>query len=306
MANIADEIHERFYGCGSPIPVALEGQTVLDLGCGTGRDAYLCAQFVGPHGHVIGVDMTSNQLEVAQSQVDSHMQRFGFETPNVDFRLGYMERLDVMDIADDSVDVIISNCVLNLAPDKDVVFKEIMRVLKPGGELYFSDVFADRRLPQHMRTDPVLVGECLGGAMYTEDFRRLMSRLGIADYRLMSSRLIEPNNDELEARMGNARFYSITVRAFNLPELEDRCEDYGQVAWHLGTIPESPHRFVLDDHHTFITGKPMPVCSNTASMLADTRFARHFRIDGDTETHFGLFDCEPVTASDDTNAGACC
>ena len=143
--------------------------------------------------------------------------------------------------------------------------------------------------------------------MYTEDFRRLMARMGIHDYRLISSRQIEPSEDSIQHRMGNARFYSITVRAFNLPALEDRCEDYGQVAWYLGSIPESPHRFVLDDHHTFITGKPMPVCSNTASMLEDTRFKAHFRVEGDTTVHFGLFDCEPVSStSESSDMGACC
>ncbi|MEE2789352.1 MAG: methyltransferase domain-containing protein [Myxococcota bacterium] len=307
LALIADEIHARFYGCGSPIPHALEGLTILDLGCGTGRDAYLCAQLVGPTGRVIGVDMTQNQLDVALAHVDEQMATFGFKEKKVDFRLGYMEALHDAGVADASVDVVISNCVLNLAPDKDAVFREIFRVLKPGGELYFSDVFVDRRLPEEMRTDPVMVGECLGGAMYTEDFRRLMRRMGIRDYRLMSSRIIEPSADSIQQRMGNARFYSMTVRAFNLPALEDRCEDYGQVAWYLGSIEASPHRFVLDDHHTFIAGKPMPVCANTASMLQDTRFKAHFRVEGDTSVHFGLFDCDPVqTATDQVEAGACC
>ena len=160
LALIADEIHERFYGCGSPIPHALDGLTVLDLGCGTGRDAYVCAQLVGPSGKVIGLDMTENQLDVARAYVDEHMSKFGFAESNIEFKLGYMEALKDAGIADQSVDVVISNCVLNLAPDKDAVFREIFRVLKPGGELYFSDVFVDRRLPESMRTDPVMVGEC--------------------------------------------------------------------------------------------------------------------------------------------------
>ena len=136
----------------------------------------------------------------------------------------------------------------------------------------------------------------------------MMAELGICDYRVIASSTIEPSNAELEKRCGNVRFFSMTIRVFNLPMLEDRCEDYGQVAWYLGTIDDKPHRFELDDHHVFLTGKPLPVCSNTASMLADTRFASHFRIDGNTDVHFGLFDCGPdaVVQNADAAPGACC
>ena len=91
-------------------------------------------------------------------------------------------------------------------------------------------------------------------------------------------------------KIGSIDFHSITVRAFKL-KLEDRCEDYGQIATYLGTIPESPHSFLLDDHHLFEKGKPTPVCSNTAAMLAETRYAQHFRVIGNLSTHYGLFDC---------------
>ncbi len=100
-------------------------------------------------------------------------------------------------------------------------------------------------------------------------------------------------------------FVSRTLRAFNLP-LEDRCEDYGQVARYLGGIENSPHRFVLDDHHVFEAGKPMLVCSNTARMLARSRFAPWFKVDGDESTHFGLFDCTPAGPGPDEAAGPCC
>jgi ubiquinone/menaquinone biosynthesis C-methylase UbiE len=308
VARIADEIQTKFYGCGSPIPDALEGATVVDLGCGTGRDCYLASQLVGESGRVIGIDMTDNQLEVARRYVEEHRRRFEYAKSNVEFHHGYMEDLAALGIEDASVDVVISNCVINLAPDKEAVFREVLRVLKPGGELYFSDVFADRRLSSEMREDPVLVGECLGGALYIQDFRRMMAKLGIQDYRVVTSSVIEPSNPDLERRCGNAKFYSMTVRLFQLPELEDRCEDYGQVAWYKGTMTDQPHRFALDDHHTFVTGKPMAVCSNTAMMLTDTRFAPHFRVDGDLTTHFGLFDCGPDDAvvSADADAGACC
>lgn len=304
LAQIEDEVLERFYGCGSPIPEGIEGCTVLDLGCGTGRDAYLLSRLVGPQGRVIGVDMTEAQLEVARRHVDAQMQRFGFNEPNVDFRHGYIEDLAAAGIADDSVDLVVSNCVINLSPDKERVFREIFRVLKPGGELYFSDVFAGRRIPEAVRRDPVLHSECLAGALYIEDFRRLLQGLGCADYREMSRRRIEMGNDELEAKAGMIDFYSITVRAFKLP-LEDLCEDYGQVATYQGTIPGNPHQFVLDDHHTFVTGKPMLVCGNSADMVGQTRFASHFRVDGDKSVHFGPFDCKPADSAVE-GGGACC
>ena len=93
--------------------------------------------------------------------------------------------------------------------------------------------------------------------MYIEDFRRLLRQLGCIDYRIMSKKLITLDNPEIEAKVGMIDFYSMTVRAFKLASIEDICEDYGQVAFYQGTIPDHPHRFHLDDHHTFITGKPM-------------------------------------------------
>src|SRR6185369_11775939 len=188
LAEIDQEILDRFYGCGSPLPPALEGCTVLDLGCGSGRDVYLASRLVGPEGYVIGVDMTEAQLEVARRHQASQARRFGFEKSNVDFRQGYIEDLASLEIADASVDVVISNCVINLSPDKERVFSEILRVLKPGGELYFSDVFAGRRVPQQLREDPLLLGECLGGALYIEDFRRMLRGLGCPDYRVISKK----------------------------------------------------------------------------------------------------------------------
>ena len=202
LGRIEGEILDRFYGCGSPVPLGLEGCTVLDLGCGTGRDVYLCSQLVGERGRVIGLDMTANQLSVARKYKETHRVRFGHETSNVEFHQGYMEDLRAIGLEDNSVDVVISNCVLNLAPDKAPVLEEIFRVLKPGGELYFADVFSDRRLTPEMREDPILVGECLGGALYTEDFRRILYRLGVADYRIVASSVIEPNHPELEERVG--------------------------------------------------------------------------------------------------------
>ena len=306
LATIDNEVLTKFYGCGSPLPVAIEGKTVLDLGCGSGRDVYLASKLVGPDGYVIGVDMTDEQLDVARRHVDSQMTKFGFSKPNVEFRKGYIEDLALAGIEDNSIDVVISNCVINLSPDKPAVYSEIFRVLKPGGELFFSDVFADRRVPRELLEDPVLRGECLAGALYVEDFRRLLYELGCPDYRVVTGHDIEIENHEIERKVGMINFRSLTIRAFKLDSLEDICEDYGQVATYLGTIPEAPHRFVLDDHHTFHTGKPMLVCGNSAAMIQNTRLGEHFRVIGDKSVHYGAFDCEPASASEGENQGSCC
>ncbi len=300
------EVVDRFYGCGSPFPPALKGRTVLDLGCGTGRDVYILSKLVGPQGKVIGLDMTDEQLSVAEKHLQYHMDKFGYDKANVQFKKGYIEDLGAAGIEDNSIDLIVSNCVTNLSPDKPKLFSEIMRVLKPGGELYFSDVFTDKRLAYEHTQDPVLLGECLGGAMYTEDFRRLMFDLGCKDFRALTKTRIELRNQEIEEKVGDVNFYSITFRAFKL-DLEDRCEDYGQVAYYKGTIPHYPHTFTLDDHHVFHTDKPMLVCGNTADMISQTAYAEHFRLVGDKKKHLGLFDCGPTdVASTGAAEGACC
>ncbi len=307
LKNIHDEVHERFYGCGSPIPHQLDGLTVVDLGSGSGRDCYLLSQLVGENGKVLGIDMTTNQLSVAQQHLDYHRQKFGYKKGNVEFRQGYIEDLEIAGIATNSVDLIVSNCVINLSPAKKRVFAEAFRVLKPGGEIYFSDVFASRRIDESLRKDPVLLGECLSGAMYIEDFRRTMLEVGCSDYRVVSKSPIEITDPGVSAKLGMVDFYSMTIRAFKL-DLEDRCEDYGQLAVYKGTIKDSHLRFMLDDHHLFEANKPYPVCSNTADMLSKTRFSKHFEIIGNKKIHYGLFDCGPVPTLSATTAqtGACC
>ncbi|MDR1013693.1 MAG: methyltransferase domain-containing protein [Coriobacteriales bacterium] len=305
LALVAPEVLERFYGCGSPLPPLLEGCTVLDLGCGTGRDCFVASKLVGPQGHVIGIDMTPEQIAVARRYEAVQAERFGYAAPNTAFLDGYIEDLAAAGIADGSVDVVISNCVINLSPAKEQVFREIYRVLKPGGELYFSDVFADRRLPREAQSDPVLRGECLGGALYAEDFRRLLARAGWADFRYMGSSPVSVDDGELYAKVGMVAFSSRTVRAFKLDSLEDLCEDYGQVAVYKGTIPGFLHHFDLDDHHRFLTGKPRLVCGNTAAMLSETRFAPHFCVTGDRSAHYGAFACGTFGGSDGHGGSAC-
>lgn len=305
LADLHPEVVSRFYGCGSPLPPALTGATVLDLGCGSGRDCYLLSRLVGETGRVIGVDMTEEQLAVAKRHCDWHSERYGYSQSNVEFLHGHIENLAALGIADNSIDIVVSNCVINLSPEKQRVLSEILRVLKPGGELYFSDVYADRRIPAALKLDPVLLGECLGGALYWEDFRRVMQKLGCPDVRIVKSNPISLDDPEVAAKIGMVNFRSVTVRAFKIA-LEDRCEDFGQVAVYKGSLPEYPHFFDLDDHHHFETGRPLRVCGNTADMLELGRYSGNFEIWGDKSTHFGLFDCAPPNKRLSIESGAAC
>ena len=138
--NVHSEVKTRYYGCGLVVPDQLAGLRILDLGCGAGRDCYMLSQWVGSTGRVVGVDMTDEQLAVAKKYIEWHRQRHGYSEANVEFYKGYIERLSDLDFPDNSFDIIVSNCVINLSPDKEAVLKEAYRILKPGGELFFSDV----------------------------------------------------------------------------------------------------------------------------------------------------------------------
>jgi arsenite methyltransferase len=307
LANIHAEVLSRYYGCGLVCPPLLEGCRVLDLGSGSGRDVYALAQLVGPHGEVVGVDMTDEQLAIAIEYQDYHSEKFGFD--NVRFLKGYIEKLDELDLEPASFDVVVSNCVINLSPDKDAVIQSIKRLLKPGGEFYFSDVYADRRVPEAVKNDPVLYGECLGGALYWNDFIQLAKRHGFTDSRLVEDRPLEITDPVLAARCGNIKFFSATYRLFNLDELESDCEDYGQAVIYRGSIADSPDSFVLDKHHDIQVGKVFPICGNTWRMLHDTRLAPHFEFIGDFSRHYGIFEGCGVTLPFDNgliDGAPCC
>ena len=287
LARIHPDVLARYYGCGLVCPPLLEGCRILDLGCGTGRDVYALAQLVGPSGSVVGVDMTAEQLAVAREHLAFHAEQFGYA--NVSFLEGTIEALEALPLEPGSFDVVVSNCVLNLSTDKAAVLQGVKRLLKPGGEMYFSDVYVDRRLPEAVRRDPVLYGECLGGALYWNDFLRLAKGAGFPDPRLVSDRELQITEPALAPLVGEARFYAATYRLFHIAELEDACEDHGQAVIYRGTIPHHPHRFDLDGHHGIETGRVFPVCGNSFRMLQATRFSPHFEFIGDFSRHFGLF-----------------
>jgi SAM-dependent methyltransferase len=164
-------------GCGNPKAIAAlqPGEVVVDLGSGGGFDCFLAAQEVSGSGRVIGVDMTPDMLSKARENA----RRGGYT--NVEFRLGEIEHLP---IADRSADVIISNCVINLSPDKAQVFRDAYRVLRPGGRLAISDVVATVELPPAMRNDPALVAGCMGNASLIADLEAIMHAAGFVDIRI--------------------------------------------------------------------------------------------------------------------------
>jgi len=309
LAKLHDEVLEKYYGCGLIAPQDLQGMRILDLGCGAGRDVYALSAMVGEKGRVVGVDMTQAQLDVARAHRDHHAKAFGFSAPNVDFHHGYIEKLDELDLEPGSFDIIVSNCVLNLATDKGAVLRGAHRLLRPGGEMYFSDVYADRRVPEALARDDVLYGECLSGALYWNDFLNIAKEAGFDDPRLVTRRRLTIDNPDLEAKVAPLEFLSATYRLFRLDGTEPACEDYGQSVTYKGSVAHAPDRFELDDAHTFETGSQVAVCGNTFRMLRDSRFARHFALAGDFSTHHGIFaGCggdSPFRTLDGTGGGCC-
>ncbi|MET1079790.1 MAG: methyltransferase domain-containing protein [Pseudomonas sp.] len=310
LGRLHDEVLSRYYGCGLIAPAALEGCTVLDLGCGAGRDAYCLSALVGESGRVTGVDMTVEQLAVARRHQAYHAEAFGYAESNLEFLEGEIEALDRLGLESERFDVLVSNCVINLVPDKARVLREAWRVLKPGGELYFSDVYADRRVPAELAADPELYGECLSGALYWGDFLGLAKAAGFADPRLVEDRPLQLNNPRIAERIGHIGFFSATYRLFKLEGLEPACEDYGQAVVYRGSLAHQPQAFRLDKHHVIERGKVFPVCGNTYRMLKESRFAEHFQFIGDFSTHYGIFaGCGSLLPFDPQLAdasGGCC
>ncbi len=164
-------------GCGNPVALASlkTGETVVDLGSGGGFDCFLAAGKVGPAGRVIGVDMTPEMIQKARNNAQK------VDADNVEFRLGEIEHLPV---ADNSADIILSNCVINLSVDKRQVFREALRVLKPGGRLAISDILATAPLPPEVQKDLALISACVGGAATVDETRTMLEREGFVDIRI--------------------------------------------------------------------------------------------------------------------------
>ena len=197
-------------GCGNPVALAdvKPGETVLDLGSGAGIDCFLAAREVGPTGHVIGVDMTPAMVERARANAAKG------DYPNVEFRLGEIEHLPV---ADASIDLIVSNCVINLSPDKPRVFREALRVLKPGGRVLVSDLVLTRPLSPALANDVGLYVGCVAGASLRADYLGMMRAAGFAEVEVVAESGYEVGVDSLapdaKEREAFAAVTSIKVRA---------------------------------------------------------------------------------------------
>ena len=174
IADLPSTVTDVAFGCGNPTAIAAlkPGETVLDLGSGGGIDCFLAAKMVGPTGTVLGVDMTQEMIRLARKNAAT------VGATNVEFRLGEIEHLPV---ADSSVDVIISNCVINLSPDKDQVFREAMRVLRPGGRLQVSDIVWKTAVPENIKDDMEQWAGCIAGALLESDYLAKIRAAGFSD-----------------------------------------------------------------------------------------------------------------------------
>jgi SAM-dependent methyltransferase len=295
---IPQEVIERDYGCGDPSQHVREGETVLDLGSGTGKICFIAAQVVGPRGRVIGVDMTDDMLEVARRNAPVVAERIGFA--NVEFRKGRiqdlaldLERLDgelkatpiasadaflkaneLADelrvkhplVGDDSVDVVVSNCVLNLVDPalKPQLFREIFRVLRKGGRAVISDIVSDEDVPVEMQNDPTLWSGCISGALTEYAFLRAFEDAGFYGIRILK------RDAQPWQTVGGIEFRSVTVEA--LKGKQGACYERNQAVIYKG-----PFKKVLDDDgHAMERGRRYAVCDKTFNLYKKEPYAPHF------------------------------
>lgn len=288
VGHIPAAVIERFYGCGSPVSLAevREGEAFLDLGSGAGIDVFIAAKKVGPTGRAIGIDMTDPMLAVANENRPIVAEKLGYDS--TEFRKGFLEAIP----ADDrSVNVVTSNCVVNLSPDKEKVFAEIWRILKDNGRVVIADIVSEGEVPPHLKTNPELWGECTVGALTAEGFVAGLERAGFYG--------IEVLKKSYWKSIEGHPFYSMTVRGWKF-EKTAGCVFRGQRAVYLGP----GKAFVDEEGHTFPRGFEVEVCTDTAAKLLHAPYARTFNViepedDGALEASVG---CAPG----DPCAPGCC
>lgn len=298
LKAIPQEVIERDYGCGDPSQYVRAGETVLDLGSGTGKICFIASQVVGPQGKVIGVDMTDEMLEVARRNAPTVAERIGHA--NVEFRKGRiqdlgldLERLDaalrerpIIDaasflradelaaelrlkhplVADESVDVVVSNCVLNLVDlrSKGQLFEEIFRVLRKGGRAVISDIVSDEASPEHLQNDPELWSGCISGALTEEGFLQAFEQAGFHGIRLLK------RDAEPWQTVEGIEFRSVTVEAFK--GKQGPCLERNQAVIYKG-----PFKEVLDDDgHRMERGGHYAVCDKTFNLYRQAPYAEQF------------------------------
>ncbi|XP_054456360.1 arsenite methyltransferase [Anoplopoma fimbria] len=275
LSQVHPEVTKRFFGCGLPFPAKLEGCRVLDLGSGSGRDCYAFSKLVGPSGHVTGLDMTEELITASRQYIEYHQKTFGYEKPNITFVQGYMEKLSEAGIQSDSVDIVLSNCVICLCPDKRAVLQQAYNVLKEGGELYYSDMYASKVVPDHMKEDPVLWGEGMGGSLFWQDLISLVHSIGFSTPHLVSSSHIVIYNSELKAKAGDVSYASGTYRLFKLPKSPVVS---GATVIYKGTVADFPDQLDFDSSHCFKKDVAVAVNGEMVSILQSSRFSTDFKI----------------------------
>lgn len=260
--HIPEAVLERFYGCGSPMASAgiQPGETVVDLGSGAGIDVFIAARLVGPGGRAIGVDMTEEMLAVARANQPLVAEALGYDV--VAFERGFLEAIP---LADRSVDLVTSNCVINLSPDKPRVFEEIWRILADHGRINVSDIVSDRPVPAHITANPALWGECLAGALTQDAFLAELERAGFYGLTVLSRTYWK--------QVEGHDFYSVTVRGYKF-EKTDGCVFMGQRAVYLGP----GKAFVDEEGHVFARNEPLEICTDTAAKLRRAPYADMFAV----------------------------
>lgn len=283
ISHIPQEVLDRFYGCGSPMTSAGigEGEVVVDLGSGAGIDVFIAAKFVGATGKAIGVDMTDRMLSVARENQPKVAAALGYDS--VEFREGFLEKIPV---ESKSVDLVTSNCVVNLSPDKPRVFEEIWRVLKDHGRILISDIVAERDVPPHLKVNAQLWGECLTGALTQEAFVAELERAGFYGIEILKKTYWKD--------VEGYPFYSVTVRGFKF-EKTAGCVFKGHQAIYLGP----GKAFVDEEGHQFPRNEAYEICTDTVSKLSNAPYKNFFAILQPGEERAGYACCAP-------GADACC
>ncbi|NIP99358.1 MAG: methyltransferase domain-containing protein, partial [Nitrospinaceae bacterium] len=217
LSHIPEKVREISYGCGSPVNRAGlgEGETLVDLGSGGGIDCFIAAKFVGPTGRVVGIDMTEDMLTVARKNAELVAQNLGYR--NVEFKQGFLESLP---LETEAVDVVTSNCVVNLSLSKNEVFREIHRVLKPGGRFVIADIISEKEVPEAMQNNRDLWGECVAGALTLGEFLNAARNNGFHG--------LVVKKDYLWKEVEDIKFYSYTVEGYKhpKPDLDACCKSW--------------------------------------------------------------------------------
>ncbi len=281
-AHIPEDVVARFYGCGSPMEIAgiTPGERVVDLGSGAGIDVFIAAKLTGPDGRAIGVDMTDAMLAVAEENRPKVASVLGYDV--AEFRKGFLERIPV---DDRSIDLVTSNCVVNLSPDKPRVFEEIWRILKDHGRLVFSDIVSEREVPPHLKVNPELWGECLVGALTEADLLARLERAGFYGLTVLRKTYWK----DVESHP----FFSVTIRGFKY-EKRAGCVYQGHRAVYLG-----PGKAFLDEEgHLFPRNEPIEVCTDSVAKLTRTPYADMFAVLEPGEERAGYACC--------STDGGCC